>query len=154
AFVARVVSAKVMLRTLGPSLLALAVVALGAVALGACGTDAVAVDTCRQIESARCKQAPNCPQMSLANPVHIGADVDPCIRSYDDACLHGLVAGADPGATALKACLDAINTGDCPTVVAPETNPACGFLNPAPPVDAGVDAPEAAAEAAADAPTE
>ncbi len=122
----------------------------------ACGTDAVGVDTCRQIESARCVQAVNCGVDSgvdggvdLSQPPHRNSpttDVASCQRFYDIACLHGLEATADPGAPALAACLKAINTGDCQTVLHPETNPACAFLIPPPP-DGGTDAPVEASSA-------
>jgi hypothetical protein len=130
--------------------------AFGATALGvaavaaACGTDAVGVETCRQIETARCQQAPNCPaDINLDVPEHRDSpktDVDACIRFYRDACLHGLAAAKDPGAVATKACIDAINTGDCMVVVHPETHPSCAWLiPPAPPpvVDAAIEGGDA-----------
>ncbi len=118
----------------------------GAVALvAACGTEAVGVETCRQIEAARCKQAPNCPNIDLTRPPHRDSpktDIDMCIRFYNDACLHGLATNTDPGAPATKACIDAINAGDCNVVYHPETAPACAWLVPPaapPPADAGAD---------------
>lgn len=115
---------------------AVAVSALGALAalnLLACGTDAVGVDSCRKIEQARCENAPSC-GIDLTMPVHRGdtpeRNVAECIRFYDDACLHGLVASSDPGAISVQACVDAINTGDCTVVKNPETNASCAFLNP------------------------
>lgn len=134
--------------------------ALGAVALAlaavapGCGTDAVGVDTCRQVENARCQQAPRCPDnINLGTPVHRNSpttDVDACMRFYHDACLHGLATDKDPGAIATKACVDAINTGDCAVVTHPETHPSCAWL--VPPVVAATDAgSDAATDAAADA---
>lgn len=114
------------------------VLAIGALSLSsACGTDAVGVDACRKIEQARCENAPSC-GISLSMPVHRGtspeSDVSACTRYYDDACLHGLAASADPGNVAVQACVDAINTGDCNVVKNPETHPSCSFLGTA---DAG-----------------
>jgi hypothetical protein len=117
----------------------------------ACGTDAVGVETCRQVEEARCRQAPKCPEIDLSKPRHRdtpNSDVDACIRFYRDACLHGLATNADPGALSLRQCVDAINRGDCAVVEHPESDPACFWLvppqPPAPPADASdapVDAP-------------
>jgi hypothetical protein len=111
---------------------------------GACGTDANGIETCKKIEEARCRRAPDC-GMSLATPVHVGNDVNACIRYYDDACLHG-IAGNEPSAAALNACIAAINS-DCNAVQTPESNAACIFLVPNPPPDAGPDtAPDAASD--------
>jgi hypothetical protein len=125
--------------------LAALVLASGALATGlACGTDPVGVESCRKIEHARCENAPGC-GIDLSKPVHRGdtpeLSVAACIRFYDDACLHGLVAPSDPGSVAVDACIDAINNGDCSVVKNPETHPACAFLNPpAQPAPAPVDA--------------
>jgi hypothetical protein len=127
---------------LGPLAIGAAAIAI----VAACGTDAVGVQTCRQIEEARCRRAPGCPQFDLGQPVHRNSpttDIDSCIRYYDDACLHGLATNSDPGATTTKACIDAINAGDCDIVAHPENAPACAWLIPpaAPPaVDAAADA--------------
>jgi hypothetical protein len=135
----------------------LALLVVGGAWLGACGTDAVGVETCRQIEEARCRQAPNCPDIDLSVPKHRDPNVDACIRYYRDACLHGLAAPADPGAVATKACIDAINRGNCQIVEHPETDPACAWLIPPqpPPADASdapADGPDAdASDAGSDA---
>jgi hypothetical protein len=128
------------------SIPALAVLgALGATYLLACGTEPVGVESCRTIEQARCENAPSC-GIDLTHPVHEGStperDVAACIRFYEDACMHGMVAPNDPGSVAVSACVDAINNGDCAVVKNPETHPACAFLVPpaplpAPPQDAG-----------------
>ncbi len=96
-----------------------------------CGTDAVGVDSCKQIEEARCRQAPAC-GISLEPPYHTsGNDVSACIRAYDISCLHGLDVG-DPGSVAVSACVAAIEQpGNCVTVSAPESDPACAWLAPA-----------------------
>ena len=137
-------------------LLGLALALFGAVVL-ACGTDAVAVDQCRQIETARCQTAAGCANIPISTlPLHSGSDVDSCIRYYNDACLHGFVNGANPGAVAVNACIAAIDAPDgaagfepdagpgnvnhCEVVTHPERANDCAFLSNLPPVDAGVDA--------------
>jgi hypothetical protein len=98
----------------------------------------VGVDGCKRIEETRCRLAPMC-GISLEPPVHTSeGDVEACIRYYDVACLHGL-AVADPGATAVNACVSAIQSHGCSAVMAPESDPACAFLAPA--SDAGADGP-------------
>jgi hypothetical protein len=120
--------------------------ALGAVALAfpaACGTDAVGVDPCRQIEEARCRQAPAC-GISLQPPVSTtGTDVDACIRYYDDACLHGLEVAA-PGSSAVNECVQAIQTHGCAVVSVPQSDPSCAWLIP----------PQTSASDASDAPSD
>jgi hypothetical protein len=125
-------------------------------AVPACGTEAVGVETCRQIESARCQAAPACPNIDLGVPVHRGSpgtDVASCIRFYEDACLHGLATTTDPGGPAAKACVDAINAGDCAIVYEPQKSAACAWLIPPQPAvtDAGSDADTDAPSDAADA---
>jgi hypothetical protein len=140
--------------------LAVALTVGGAVALAAaCGTDAVGIEACKSIESARCRQAPNCPNnISLGLPVHTdnGGDVNACISYYNDACLHGL-AVADPGAPTVKGCVDAINAavsqGNCDVLVHPEHAAACAWLIPPATPDAS-DEPDVAADAAVDAATD
>jgi hypothetical protein len=135
----------------------LALVIAGVTWTGACGTDAVGIETCRQIEEARCRKAPGCPDIDLTIPKHRDDDVDACIRYYRDACLHGLATTDDPGADKTKACIDAINRGDCAIVEHPENDPACAWLVPPQPPpapdasDAPSDAPDAAVDAGSDA---
>jgi hypothetical protein len=115
----------------------LALATLVGAAGGGCGTDAVGVQTCRQIEEARCRRAPAC-AIPLEPPYHTsGGDVDECIRFYDDACLHGLTNGDSPSQTELNACLAAINGrgpsgDDCSVVSDPATASACSWLAPTP----------------------
>ena len=124
----------------------LATFAGAAFAVAACGTDAVGVDSCKEIEEARCRRAPGC-MVSLTDPPHRDPDVDACIRFYDIACLHGLEVPNDPGAVVVQACVNAIENNGCPTVLNPETDPACAWLVPAPtPPEAGADAPDAAVD--------
>ena len=102
----------------------------------ACGNDAVAVEKCRTIEHARCRWAKAC-GVNLDMPVRRSkstSPVDDCYRYYDDACLHGLPV-AEPGSAEVQACVDAIDQGDCNTILRPETNDACKWLIPPP--DAG-----------------
>ena len=104
-----------------------------ALATGAClGTSPTNVQGCRNIEEARCRKAPGC-NIDLDQPPHSGTSnddkIEACIAWYDDACLHGFIAG-DPGPTAIQSCVDAINGGDCNTVAHPETNSACVWLVP------------------------
>jgi hypothetical protein len=113
-----------------PGTAALAAILL--VAAG-CGTDAVGVQACRQVQEARCRQAPAC-NISLQPPYHgNGSDTDACIRFYNDQCLHGLASGADPGPIAVNACVAAINhggatPGGCSVVLNPQTAEACSWL--------------------------
>jgi len=121
----------------------------------ACGTEPVGVDACRRIERVRCESAPAC-GIDLRAPLHSGDkpenDVAACIRYYDDQCLHGLAVSKEPSARDVDACVNAIITGDCSVVKAPETDEACKFLAPPPPAPApATDASDAASEAEADA---
>ncbi len=135
----------------------LAIAALVAVATAVapgCGNDAVGVEACRQIEDARCNRAVEC-SIPLAAPPHRGDDVAACVKFYRDECLHGLASKNDPGTTKVQACVQAIAAGFCSVVVAPESDPACAFLIPAPIPDAGssADANDAASTNATDAST-
>jgi hypothetical protein len=99
-------------------------------AIAACTTDAMGVDACRQIEEARCQQAPAC-GIALEPPYHTnGTDVSECMRFYDDACLHGLARGGAPGPVAVSACVAAVRNGNCTVVAHPESDPACAWLVP------------------------
>jgi len=130
----------------------LATLLLVALARGSfgCGTDAVGADACRQIQQARCQHAPAC---GIEAPNHTsGTDIEACIRFYNEACLHGLSSGMDPGPATVSACVDAINRaaqtdGGCAVVAAPQLAGECSWLMPAVTVDAS-------AEATSDAPSE
>ena len=114
-------------------------VALGlAPAMGACGTSATGVSACKSIEEARCRQVPNCPNVSVSPPLWYttGSAVDACLRFYDTACLHGLSIGSDPGTSAVNQCVAAINNS-CATVAEPQTDPNCAWLIPPAEEDAG-----------------
>jgi hypothetical protein len=119
-----------------PVLLALAL-GLAPVA-GACGSNATGVGACKSIEEARCKQVPNCPNVTVSPPLWYttGSGVDACIRYYDTACLHGLSVGTDPGTSDVSLCVQAIN-GSCATVAEPQSDPACAWLIPPVEEDAG-----------------
>jgi hypothetical protein len=123
-------------------LAALALILAGTVFGNGCGTGAVDVSACRQVEEARCHQAPACNIVITPPDYTGGSDVDACVRYYDDACLHGLVAGG-PSASDLSACVTAITTDSnaqdcCSTVKEPQTSPACRWLDPAPTDASGV----------------
>jgi hypothetical protein len=114
-------------------------------AAAACGTDAVGVQACRQVEEARCQEAPGC-GVALEPPYHTsGTDTSECIRFYNDQCLHGVASGADPGPTAVNACVAAIHSastieGHCSIVIDPSTSGACVWLGvSSPAVDASSD---------------
>ena len=68
-----------------------------------CGSDAVGVDACRTIETARCEAATACGFTE--------AQVQSCTLFYRDECLHG-VENADAGTPAtptVDACVAAVN---------------------------------------------
>ena len=135
-------------RRLSVRVLVLAAAALGVATALACTGNAVGVEACKQIETARCENANSC-GVDLSKPVHRGdtpsSDVGACKRYYEDACLHGLVTNTDPGAVAVKACVDVLNdpTTSCSVIKNPETHPACAFLTPP---AAPAPAPDAATE--------
>ncbi len=126
-----------------------------------CGTDAKAVDECRDIEQARCEAGHSC---------GIVDDVDACKRFYRDHCLHGMVvespgqatvdrcvstiqaagtcAQADP-TIALGACPSPVTTAAsgvmsaCDVVLFPERTAECGFLAPGEPEPSPITDPDA-----------
>ena len=73
---------------------------------GGCGTDAVGIDACRDIETARCDAAQYCGRID---------DVEACQRFYRDHCLHGLAEGVEtPPDDAVADCVAAIQrAGEC-----------------------------------------
>lgn len=119
----------------GTLAVSLALALSGAASLAACGTDATSVDGCRKIEEARCRRAQAC-GVDLEHIKHPGTSADDalsgCIRYYHEACLHGTVSTQDPGPTAVQSCVDAVTSGTCDVVKAPETVTACGWMIPAP----------------------
>jgi hypothetical protein len=131
---------------------ALALFFVGPTLASGCGTSAVDVDGCRQIEEARCRQAPACGMNFDELNVTSGSTVDACVRFYDIACLHGL-AVSNPGPLAVGACVAAIEADtktkdNCSVVRSPQTDKAaCGWLVPSPPTSP--DASDAPSEAAA-----
>ncbi|HMR08931.1 MAG TPA: hypothetical protein PKA88_24290 [Polyangiaceae bacterium] len=77
-----------------------------------CGADAVAVDECRDIESARCEAGVFCGLVD---------DVAECKRFYRDHCLHGFASGDRPGSPQVKACIATIQAaGRCAKAGTPE----------------------------------
>ena len=125
-------------------LLALAFAILTVAVYAACGTDAQGVETCRKIETARCRAAAGC-NVPLTSPPHPADDVQGCIDFYHDACLHGLEV-QDPGAPSADACVKDISTAQsnnhCEYVLHPELAPGCTWLVPsaAAAADGGEDA--------------
>jgi hypothetical protein len=105
------------------------------IAAAACGTDPQGVDSCREIEFARCRRAPSCPELGIA-----ADQVTACIDFTRDQCLHGL-ATADPGAPIVNACASAIENPatSCALVASPQNIPACAFLVPEQDAGQGVD---------------
>jgi hypothetical protein len=104
---------------------------LAVAVFGACSGDAVGVESCRRIETARCQRGGGC-GLDLGRPLHEKGspetDVTACVRFYRDECLHGMIATSEPGGVQTDACINAITTGDCSVVRNPETHPACSFL--------------------------
>jgi hypothetical protein len=68
-----------------------------------CGSDAVGVDSCRAIETARCEAAAAC---GFTEP-----QVQSCTLFYRDECLHGVenADAGEPASTSTDACVAAIN---------------------------------------------
>ena len=82
---------------------------LGSAALAACGTDAVGVEACRQIETARCTAAPQCKGDPSSAGIETEEQVDNCITFYRDQCLHGLENAEDePKTKDVDRCIAAI----------------------------------------------
>jgi hypothetical protein len=103
-----------------------------------CGASATGVDTCKQVEEARCRRAAACGFSTQPPYFTNGTDVEACIRHYDVACLHG-TSVAVPAAAQVSACLMAIQTAACDGGGAPpfEADPACDWLTQNQPVEAG-----------------
>lgn len=92
---------------------------LGAWALAAlgCSTDAVGVDACRSIESARCDAAPTCDGDPDSFDIVTEQQVENCKTFYNDHCLVGIEnADAEPGDDDVTDCVEAIGrTAKCQT---------------------------------------
>ena len=73
---------------------------------GGCTTDAVGIDACRDIETARCEAAQYCGRIE---------DVEACQRFYRDHCLHGLAEGVEvPADDSVGDCVATIQkAGEC-----------------------------------------
>jgi len=115
---------------------AVCLVTLLCLAAAGCGTDPQGVDACREVEQARCRRAPSCPEMGIPSD-----QVQACIEFVRDQCLHGL-AVPDPGTPIVEKCARAIEdpATSCALVAAPENIPDCAFLLASPPADAGAEA--------------
>lgn len=152
-----------MIRLPGAPILALAASTQALLLPSGCGTDAVGVEDCRKIESARCEAASHCgSSLSVTN-------AQACQRFYRTQCLHGLTSGKEPGAGEVQACVQVIQAagrcaegldpaaplsdcgemslarqsnpvlvGACDVVKTPELTDECAFLAETPPAaDAG-----------------
>jgi hypothetical protein len=113
----------------------------GSLLVPACATDANDVTGCRELEYARCDRAMSC-GIDLQGTLPIGSTPEDAITAcqlfYQDACLHGFATTITIDTrTQFTPCLNAITSGDCNTVVNPQSNSACAWLVPP---DAGVDA--------------
>ncbi len=76
----------------------------------ACSTDAVGVDACRTIETARCKLAPTCAAVKGSPKIKTTTQVDNCVSYYHDHCLVGLenAKAGDPAKSAIDGCVSAL----------------------------------------------
>ncbi|MDI3287538.1 hypothetical protein [Polyangium sp. 15x6] len=81
-------------------LLAAALGLLAATVASACGTDAVGIDACREIETARCEATQACGATE--------AEATFCINLYRDQCLHGIQNDVEPSADATARCVEAV----------------------------------------------
>lgn len=123
-----------------------AAVALALPFAPACGSDARSTDTCRQIESARCKRGAECIQGFVG-------DENSCVQFYDVQCGRGVQDSVkEPSSYELQACLDAISKGSCLAVQDPSKVPECYFLtaNASQPDTGAADTSDAASTDTAD----
>ncbi len=71
---------------LAAAVVVLGVAALfGAATLTSCGSDAIGIESCRDIEAARCNAAAFCPEARER-----ASEVADCKNFYHDQCLHGI----------------------------------------------------------------
>ena len=162
-------------RSLSATLLA-AVATFSLVTASSCGTSAVGVDSCRDIEQARCRASASCLN---ADGVRLIDDVPACERYYRDHCLHGL-AVKPPASASVSACVQvieaagecaasdpAVTLDDCPitdrrpglnracdVVIHPERATECAFLLDTPDVSDGVAGQSTGGQTSADTPSE
>lgn len=103
---------------LGPALL----LSLAASSSWGCGTEAVGVEACRKIETARCAAFKSCGLLD---------DFEGCERFYRDQCLGGVPGKVNPNAALVSECVAAITAdSSCKVAKAPEADAACAFLIP------------------------
>lgn len=97
-----------------PGTLLAATLALGA---AACSTDAVGIDACRQIETARCEAQPACKGDPASTGIVTEEQVENCVTFYRDGCLVGIENDAEePSEGDTKDCVEAIQrTAKCQT---------------------------------------
>lgn len=90
---------------LGASATALLTATFASGLAGGCVSGAVAIEECREIESARCE---------ASVPCGVVDDVDECRRFYRDQCLHGINGAKAPTTQEQDACVSTIaQAGDC-----------------------------------------
>lgn len=78
-------------------------------AAAGCSTEAVGIDACRSIESARCTAAPVCEGSDTPFGIVTERQVENCITYYRDHCLVGLEnTSEEPGEDEVADCVDAI----------------------------------------------
>jgi hypothetical protein len=76
--------------------------ALAGAVMASCTTDAVGIEVCRKIETARCEAARQCG--------YDDAKVESCTLFYRDQCLHGVENIEDtPTESQANVCADAVN---------------------------------------------
>jgi hypothetical protein len=79
------------------------------VACVGCSTDAVGIDACRAIESARCDAAPACEGTPQAFGLVTETQVENCKTYYRDHCLVGLEnTDGEPDTDDVEACVEAV----------------------------------------------
>jgi hypothetical protein len=84
-------------------------VAALALAVAGCSTDAVGIDACRTIESARCDAAPACEGTPDAFGVATETEVENCKTFYRDHCLVGLEnTDGEPDTDDVESCVATI----------------------------------------------
>jgi uncharacterized membrane protein YgcG len=90
-----------------------AITAFAIVTASGCGTDAKGVDSCRDIEEARCVAEMNCGLIS---------DVSACQDYYRDQCLHGLPV-TPPASSDIKSCVATIKAAGVCALQGKDTAP-------------------------------
>jgi hypothetical protein len=121
-----------------------------------CDRGATGVDSCVELEQARCEMIVGCPNVAVVDEY----DVADCRLIYRDQCEFGMADKANPDGVATQACMAALNQAEgcrgdlhledctdppevlptvdtadttaCQLLHSPQLMVACGFLAPAP----------------------